>query len=66
MKNDSKAFPLAYEDEVQTGMSLRDYFAGQVISGLTMRENQKHGSDLAKMAYTVADAMIEISKKDKK
>jgi len=41
------------------GMTLRDYFAGQVLAGLGDAIGQV---DVAKVAYLVADAMIEARK----
>lgn len=40
-----------------SGMSLRDYFAGQVIIGLAMSGNTEKTK--AQTAYEIADAMIE-------
>ena len=41
------------------GMTLRDYFAGQVLAGLGDAIGQV---DVAKVAYLVADAMIKARK----
>ena len=55
------------------GMTLRDYFAGQVLSGLPFRQwKVGHGTDgvieaWATCAYAVADAMLaERAKKEGK
>jgi hypothetical protein len=52
------------------GMTLRDYFAGQVLAGLATRLTAERFKDLrdgvqagtveAKVAYTLADAMLTI------
>ena len=68
-KQGGAAFPFAYSSEpgscvAETGMSLRDWFAGQVLTGLCSTAN---GSDAdvgwfeqvaAKGAYRIADAML--------
>jgi hypothetical protein len=56
------AFPIAIPagcDGYEDGMTLRDYFAGQVLAGLTAN----HTLDLsyrhmAERAYYIADAML--------
>lgn len=45
------------------GMSLRDYFAGQVLTGFAANPNHTKASDLldgtfARAAYAVADSML--------
>lgn len=50
------AFPLDTRHGYYLGMSLRDYFAGQVIAGA--HDTQKSDSELAKYAYEQADAML--------
>lgn len=44
------------------GMSLRDWFAGQVIGGIvadpTVRRIEYTATELARKAYVLADAMI--------
>ena len=49
------AFPHVSTHMDRTGMTLRDYFAGQVISGL-LEVFSPH--EAAAMAYSQADAMI--------
>ena len=46
--------------EAQDGMTLRDYFAGQAVSGL-YADNNFTGShvDAAKCSYALADAMLK-------
>lgn len=60
------AFPIpeaayAYEG-VQTGMTLRDYFAGQALAGLLtgqFSDTSRHNFDaLPKEAFDIADAML--------
>lgn len=70
MKNDKTggaAFPLESDYGSQSGMTLRDYFAGQWICGNFERftPNTRVFAILdedAKMAYRFADAMIEARK----
>lgn len=42
------------------GMTLRDYFAGQSITGIcpTGTASDEHARNLAAMAYRMADAML--------
>lgn len=58
------AFPMAVPadwDSYQEGMTLRDYFAGQVLNGLFAGNNTGGPIDaLAERAYIYADAMIEV------
>ncbi len=52
------AFPSANERFVSPGMTLRDYFAGQVIDAV-IRINGEFKPEIdAMMAYKYADAMI--------
>lgn len=44
----------------QTGMSLRDWFAGQALT--TMRLGEYDSRGLAEHAYSIADAMIAARK----
>ena len=41
------------------GMTLRDWFAGQAISGILIRDRMQFNRELAEFAYDIADAMIE-------
>lgn len=46
-----------------TGMTLRDWFAGQALAGnLDMRESIDDPGPTARMVYAIADAMIEARK----
>lgn len=40
------------------GMNLRDWFAGQALSGMSDDGNDWSASDYAKWAYALADAML--------
>jgi len=40
-------------------MTLRDWFAGQAISGILIRDTMQFNRELAEFAYDIADAMIE-------
>jgi hypothetical protein len=44
------------------GMSLRDYFAGQVLIGLSVRREGRCNADDAENAYALADAMLAARK----
>ena len=57
-----RAFPLMYPDgSFNLGMTLRDWFAGQVIAG----DYESLSSDeIAEMAYDIADAMLRRRKED--
>lgn len=53
------------EVEPNTSISLRDYFAGQVLPGLVelnFRQGNPDATLIAKAAYMVADAMLAQSK----
>lgn len=64
-----QAFPRPYsineyweqplQHEAQPGMSLRDWFAGQAITGILMTDHTIPADDLATDAYAVADAMLK-------
>ena len=57
------AFPRAGSDYVkaQEGMSLRDWFAGQVLQGLASNEERWVSANevIAKACYEAADAMLQ-------
>lgn len=61
------AFACAAENGHQEGMSLRDYFAGQALSGM-LGVNVPGGNfdwdHLSKSAYKYADALISERKKE--
>jgi hypothetical protein len=55
------AFPSAYgTTNGNDGLTMRDYFAGQAISGLVGQCSAIHTEMLANIAYNVADAMIAV------
>lgn len=61
------AFPVndIHHSSTRPGMTLRDYFAGQALTGLiaqfagTPLESQASESQLARWAYTQADEMLK-------
>jgi hypothetical protein len=57
------AFPFDYPSSCHTGMSLRDYFAGQVAGGMAARDTFDQGQatpeQRATLAYIEADAMLK-------
>jgi hypothetical protein len=65
-KHDGFAFPqsnpdVAYSDYIGGGMTLRDYFAGQVLIGLLAcgeAHNEHTSSVTAAASYQMADAML--------
>jgi hypothetical protein len=58
-----KAFPMEYFDSHQSGMDLRDYFAGQAIDGFLADGgwggDLSYFEDVAEGAYKLADAMMK-------
>ena len=66
-ENNTPAFPSTWDSTnnpssiTEAGMSLRDYFAAQAITGLLTNEYTYHRGDenLAEKAYKVADAMLK-------
>jgi hypothetical protein len=61
---DETAFPLQPGQVVldHQGMSLRDWFAGQACTGLSVKENLGSNNSyryIAETAFCIADAMIE-------
>ena len=70
--NGGRAFPqfevnqVGMTEATHTGMSLRDYSAGQALIGIlrrTSRWNEK--CYVAKLAYSQADAMLEERMRDR-
>jgi len=66
MRNDGgSAFPVAWDGDSPPvlGMSLRDWFAGQIAAGMAAHSGTAGVSygphDIAGRAYQVADAMIK-------
>lgn len=43
---------------VSPGLSIRDWFAGQALAGLTARSVNLSESDLSEVVYDIADAML--------
>lgn len=68
-RNDEAAFPvpMGQTDERQSGMSLRDWFAGKALCGMLADPDGGRASckSIALSCYAVADAMME-ARKDKK
>lgn len=59
------AFPATEEHGLNSGMpgmELRDYFAAQVLIGLSIRREGKSDADDARNAYALADAMLKARK----
>lgn len=57
------AFPTPrYErgDAYSLGMSLRDWFAGQILIGLSIKREGKSDADDAINAYRLADEMLRV------
>jgi len=64
MKDGESAFPCNSPDGIESykGMTLRDYFAGQALSGLVADEvlgDEIDATGVAKRCYLVADAMLK-------
>ena len=51
------AFPIAHSHLIQSGMSLRDYFAGKAMQALARQGNYFDAT--ARQAYMIADAMLK-------
>ena len=68
MKNndDETAFPVAIGQTAadMKGMSLRDWFAGQVLAGMyaNVEFDYAQASEVAKVAYRQANEMMEVRK----
>ena len=50
------AFPIAHSHLIQSGMSLRDYFAGKAMQALAQGN---YFDATARQAYMIADAMLK-------
>lgn len=64
--NSGPAFPVSIPgcgDNGWSGMTLRDYFAGQAIEGLVYGLTEADAKEAAESAYLIADALIEARKK---
>lgn len=55
---DKHAFPLGGYSEVERGMTLRDWFAGQALSGIITTGTLTGKADRVILAYSYADAML--------
>jgi hypothetical protein len=44
---------------MESGMSLRDYFAGKALHGLLALDNYGKWDELAKCSYRISDAMLK-------
>lgn len=49
----------AVGEEIQEGMTLRDYFAAQATVGLLVRSGETDANFFADKAYAIADAMLK-------
>jgi hypothetical protein len=58
------AFPVVVDGYVQEGMTLRDYFAAMAMQGFCVNVNDPHEDNLARMSYSMADAMLEAREED--
>jgi len=66
MDNGGPAFPMQIGSLQLRGMTLRDYFAGQALAGMTacsVLTEEAH--EYAKCAYILADAMLVARNKQK-
>lgn len=70
-KNGGQAFPVAVPMEFQfteAGMTLRDWFAGQIAAGIAAHSGTAGVSygphDIAGRSYQVADALLEARDKE--
>ena len=55
-EKDTRAFPTGQDR--YGGMTLRDYFAGQALAGLSQNRNTKLATDVGN-AYKMADLMLK-------
>jgi len=53
------AFPFPTNHPAHEGMTLRDYFAGQVLAGRRANSSTPFDIYVAKYAYHIADIMLE-------
>lgn len=66
--NDTYAFPIKapHPSRDNQGMTLRDYFAGQYLTGMIASPQMDRNTDkgvVAETCYRLADAMLEARKK---
>lgn len=62
MNDSGRTFPpveVGAETYVEDGMTLRDYFAGQALIGLTNKYDIWNEDAVATSAYVLADAMLK-------
>lgn len=61
-----KAFPVPVDVLSEAGMDLRDYFAGQALTGSLANSKLKSitTKNLANLCYDFADAMMEARKNE--
>ena len=53
------AYPISNGRETDFGMSLRDYFAGQALTGVKgWHPADKRGKNVGEICYEIADKMI--------
>jgi hypothetical protein len=65
MKTNELVFPVKQiGNDLSTGMTLRDYFAGLAMQGMITRTNQSTKEEISEYAYEVADAMLEERSKE--
>ena len=63
--NDQAAFPVVVPadwDRYEVGMTLRDYFAGQIMSAIIVANSPGSGTvrDMAERAYIYAEIMLKV------
>lgn len=65
--NGEPAFPVIMDSYVRAGITKREWFAGMIIQGLIASSNDNlfavDGSHIAKLAYQLADNMIQEGKR---
>jgi hypothetical protein len=49
----------AFPCDIETGMSLRDYFAAKAMQGILADSSTPEIMDIAGAAYEIADAMLK-------
>jgi len=57
------AFPAIAHNWYRPGMTLRDYFAAKALQACFVDDTNVHGT--ARLAYRIADAMLEARKDEK-
>ena len=58
------AFATASNEGYQSGMTLRDYFAGQALAGICAARGEGTHEFLAEWAYGIAEAMLAEREKE--